>query len=417
MKNYILIAIVITMFSLAFMFRPSKYKAPQYNPVGQISQVQSEVNFWMDKLSLDPGNPSYMIKYADACSELFEITSDIDALYRSEANYRKASSKLNEENIDLLQKLAHLSIKKHDFKGAHKFLIQALNLNENDHSVKLMLYDVFSELGMYEDAEKILLSVDDQGFQYLIRSAKWHDHHNRLDSAIYQLELARNVAEESNNEKYLTWIHSNLGDFYGHAGQLDKSKQSFEKALALNSADWYSYKGLARIAWAANDFSEKALEMLNQILLHNNSPSILLLKADILEHLGDIKQADGLREMVHYTTTKNVYGNMYNAFNFEYHLNKNELSLARSYAEKELKVRETPNAYLLQSLIEYHSNNQNLAEKIVKEKILPNTFEPNILAEILPVIKSDTGVHKKILNELKEAEFELGPLTYASLKE
>jgi len=410
--------LIITFFGLIFTScknNISEHKA-LYNPTENLAQVEREIDFWKNKIANSGECMAYNSKLAAAYSQEFSLTAKIDALKKAE-NLLKKNIADSPKNCNAYRALARNYISQHKFKEAKTQLLIAKDIGENLRYSNLLLFDVAQELAHDDEAKLLIEKLEEvKDFNYLIRAAKWQDGKGNLDRAIELLELAKERAENSKNQGQLTWIYSNLGDFYGHAGDLKKSKESFENALALNPADYYSYKGLAYMKWAAEKQGNEALSMIQKIEEHSTDPSVKLLEADILDYSGEKAQAADIRNLVSTQVSSPNYGAMYHSFLIQSSIDKNEIEKASMLAKMELQTRETPESYALLAMTKFHQNMKKEALDIALNEVVGKTFEPKVLLNILPVTREVDSLNQAILVEVEEASYEIGPLAYNKLE-
>ena len=388
-----------------------------YDPANKLIEARKEINFWENKLESTAESRTYKSKLAAALTEEFSLTADIESLKKAEELLQQNIAK-SPNNCNARRALARNYISQHKFKEAQNQLLKAKEIGEDMRYTNLLLFDVAQELANDDEADLLLEKISTvKDFNYLIRAAKWQDGNGNLDKAITLLEEAQTKAVKSQNENQLSWIYSNLGDFYGHAGRLVDSKISFEKALELNPADYYSYKGLAYMEWAAENNTKQSLKMIKDICAHSSDPSVLILKADILEHLGEQDKANGLRNSISTTVSAASYGAMYNSFLIQNSLTQKNIAQANKLAELEIETRRTPESYALLAVTKYYQNQKKEALELALNEVVGKTFEPKVLMNILPVTEQVDSVKKAILSEVKEAKYELGPLAYNKLTE
>jgi len=388
-----------------------------YEPSEQLKIVSEEIKFWENRIEETGPNLVYNSKLASAYSGQFKLTADIASLKQAEFLLQENVSSAP-DNCNAKRALARNFISQHRFKEAKSQLLAAKEIGENKRSTDMLLYDVALELAEDELAEELLSKIAaKKDFNYLIREAKWQDGQGNLDEAIALLEQAKNSAEASKSKVRLNWIYSNLGDFYGHAGRLEDSEKSFEKALEVNPADYYSFKGLAYMKWAAEQDAQQSLDMLEQVAENSSDPSTFILKADILDHQGQKESANEIRNFIDDKVSSSSYGAMYHSFLIHNSLAKNELETADLYAQLEMETRETPESYALLALTKYHLDQEEEALEIAMNEVVGKTYEPKTLLNVLPVTAEAKSLKEAILFEVEEASYELGPLAYARIGE
>lgn len=387
----------------------------KYRPNQKIVQLNNELNFWKKKVENGPNQTTFKLQLANAYSALFATTANIQDLKNAEYLLQEISDQQTTNTAGTLRALAHNYIAQHRFCEAMDLVEKAYEIGSDRRASTLMLFDVYEELGDEGAQTSILKRLsDNQDFNYLIRLAKWEDSQGRLNRTIALMKQAEAIAESGKQTDRLSWIYTNLADYYGHAGKIELSKKYYIKALALNPADWYSMKGLAWIAYSDENNIVGATKILNHIVPHSADPGIKLLQAEILEFSNVQKAAKEVYGKIAEEVSQPVYGNMYNAFLCEYYLKESKkVEKAMVIAQREIKVRATPHAYDLLAAVYYTKGEIEKARQLSKKYIWNHTFEPHILKNQLKYFKhSDESYIKEITAEILETEYELGPLTY-----
>ncbi|NNE25349.1 MAG: hypothetical protein HKN09_00770 [Saprospiraceae bacterium] len=389
-----------------------------YQPNQTFKLLDQEVAFWENKLTIQYKNPSFHSKLAQAYSSQFATRGRIEDLKKAEHHFRESIKFSAEKRSGQLRNLAHNLISQHRFCEALAYLEEAYNLGGEIHLTELKLYDVYLELGEDALAFELLNKFEDRNpIQYKIRLAKWEDKNGRLDNAISSLESAIKDAERTKNIDMLKWLHSNIGDFYGHAGRLTDSRDAYVKALKLNNADWYSLKGLAWIAYSGEGnigLTENIIRLLDD---YCKSPSIDMLKLDVLqsEYRKDLETA--LLKSTYDIISKEAYGGMYNDFKIDYLLEKNEYEKALSIALEELEARATPQTYSQYAKVLHEKGDVDLAMDIFIKEVHGKTFEPKVFLEMLEVTQGYEPYYEEIKAELTGTRYELGPTDYKLVEE
>jgi len=377
------------------------------------SKLLEDVNFWTDRIEKSSSAYTYLVKRANAHTKVFSTTGNIDYLIKAEQDLIEANKIVKDSDAGLLKNLAANYISQHRFKEALELLLKAKTNGENLKGTKKMLFDVHLELGNYIYAESYLKDLKNTSdFDYLIRSAKWEDHIGNLEGAILQMEKATAIAESSNLKGIKQWAYTNLADFYGHAGKIDKSYTYFLKTLALDPNDAYAKKGIAWIIYSHEKNPKEALSILNHITSYYNSPDYDLLKAEIAEYTnnGDLKS----KALASYTNAvKNAqYGEMYNKYNVAlYSEDLSQPELALEIAKREIENRPTPQSYDLLAWSYFKTGDVKKANDIIEAHVEGQTSEPDVLYHIAKIYKAAGKTDKvaPIKQELIGSLYELGP--------
>ncbi|WP_452223240.1 tetratricopeptide repeat protein [Lacinutrix chionoecetis] len=380
----------------------------------KLSEAKEEHLFWANKLEKTPSQFPYLAKLASAESQLFGATGNIENLVRAEANLIELNEKTKENNAGHLRSLARNYISQHRFKESLALLEKAEVLGEDLESTQKMLFDVHMELGNYDEAKSYLEKVVDlNSFDYLIRTAKWNDHIGNLDAAIKYMEKAMAKAESSNLKGIKQWSYTNIADFYGHDGQIEKSYNYFLKALELDPNNAYAKKGIAWIVYSYERNPEEALRILNAITEQYNAPDYYLLKAEIAEYLEDDNSKNKYLDQYNAAVQKKEYGEMYNAYNAKlFAEDPKRMDSALTIANREIENRATPQSYDLLAWYYHNKGDHKKALDIVNQYVIDKTYEPETLYHVAEIYKANgmTKELKPLKEELIGASYELGPL-------
>ncbi|MCX7550121.1 tetratricopeptide repeat protein [Xanthomarina sp. F2636L] len=377
-------------------------------------KATEELNFWEEKLEKEPSQYPYLAKIASAQSQMFHVTGDIDHLIYAEESLIKANKLTNYKQSGYLRALSRNYISQHKFKEALELLKKAESHGDNLKGTQKMLFDVYLELGEYELAKTYLYKIKDVGdFDYLIRLSKWSDHQGNLQAAIKYMEQAMVISEASNIASFKQWTYTNMADFYGHDGQIEKSYSYYLKALALNPDDAYAKKGIAWIVYSSEKNPDEALRILNSISENHQAPDYYLFKAEIAEYQNNLDVKDENLSKYFKAVANTKYGQMYNAYNaILYAEDLHKIDEAFQIAHIEIKNRPTPQSYDLLAWTYYNKGNYTNALSVAEEHVVGKTFEPEALFHLAKIYKANgkIAVAEELKKELLESTFELGPV-------
>jgi len=387
------------------------YLVSDYNET--IERAKQNEIFWSQKLEKNPNQFPYLGKLANTYSEYFSATGTIEYLKKSEEYLLEVNTITNYEKPAYLKSLAYNFISQHRFKEALELLTKAELLGEDIQGTRKMLFDVHLELGNYELAHTYLLTFKSfSDFDYLIRLSKWSDHKGNLDAAIKYMEKALIIAEASNLPHLKQWSYTNLADFYGHAGEIQKSYKHYLKALELDPNDAYAKKGIAWIVYSYEKNPIEALRILDAVTETYFAPDYFLLKAEIAEFMNNEILAKEQQLLYENAQQNKAYGDMYNKYNvLLYTDSKTNLDDAIALAQTEVNNRPTPQSYDLLAWAHFKNGNVYDALSIVEEYIIDKTFEPETLYHVAEIYKA-AGRHddlEPLKEELMTSIYELGP--------
>jgi len=430
-KNYFLkLIIIITSFSFFScanvekkqIGNPRDYSSYLFNnEASNENKVLKKLDFWSKKYAKSPSQYLYLNKMAITHESLFEMKGNIVDLKKAQNLFEKSLME-NDNQVGVLHSLCRNYISQHKFKECLPLLRKAKKIGYKTRISNQILFDVYLELGDIENAKSYLDSIKNPNdFNYLIRISKWEDYNGKLDSAIRYLEVARkNIANTENN--YLKiWTYSNLGDFYGHQGNIEKSYQYYLKTLKLNPQNWYVLKKIAWIQYAHNKNIEEANSILENILKYTQTPDLYLFKAELAEFNEDSISGVIYKKQFEKLVTRPEYGVMYNKYLINIWADVEEKQqLAIITAKEEIKNRPTPQSYDLLAWSYHQAGFHKKALQIAEQYVAGNTFEPEVIYHLAKIYEANNVKKQKIKSlkkELTEATFELGPLITRQIEE
>lgn len=380
-----------------------------------LENAQKELEFWTTKLEATPNQYPYLQKIASANTQLFSITGNINYLKEAETNLLQANEKTNYDNAGYLRSLARNYVSQHRFKEALELLLKAEKIGENLQLTEFQLIDAYLELGNTSKAEAYLSKVKNfESFEYLIRISKFSDAIGNLDSAINYLEKALQKIEKSNKPELLEWAHTNLGDYYGHAGRLQGAYQSYLKALEINPNNSYAKKGIAWIVFSHEKNPAESLAILAAIEQETMAPDLHLLKAEIAEYSGNFAEKEQHIKQYFTAVNNEKYGAMYAKYNVLLLAeNTSTVKEAIEIAKREVKERPTAQSFDLLAWSYFKNGDVKKALSITEKKVIPHTFEPELLWHSVQILRANNRNQEAnlLLADLKESGFELGPNT------
>lgn len=375
--------------------------------------VQNEIDFWQKKFDAAPNQISYLSLIAANYATLFEYTGDIKNLYKTEELLLKSNKEYNYSKVSTVRSLARNYISQHRFKEALVLANKALAIGEGKRETQKLLFDIQMELGNYPEAVKNLNTIKDmKDFDYLIRLAKWNDHKGDLETAITFMEKARDIAEKENNKTLKIWSYSNLGDFYGHAGRIQESYDSYLKTLALDPNYSYALKGIAWIVFSKERNTKEANRIIDAIATTHNTPDFYLLKSQIAQFDGDTVNEIKNKNAYFLMMKNNNYGAMYNKYNaLIYADDKKTAPKALVIAKIELEHRPTADSYDLLAWSYLNLGQNKKALEIAQNHVVGKSFEPKVQYHLAVIYKSNNLSNKSapIKEELLSSLYELGP--------
>jgi tetratricopeptide (TPR) repeat protein len=392
---------------------PTDYSAylDQTLPNPKLALMENELSFWQKKYEKDTAQYTFLLKMAGANAALFEITANIHNLNIAIVQLEKANQNTNYTMASINRSLAKNYITHHKFREAESALLKANTLGENKIATQKMLFDVYMEIGSYDKAKIILDKLASKiDFDYQIRLAKWLDYKGDTPKAVEQIRIAALMAENDKNDELKLWAYSNLGDFYGHTGDIKKAYSYYLKTLQLDPHYTYALKGIAWIAFSHEKNTVETKRIISHLEKVHPSPDYVLLRSQIAEFENEMISSEKLKNEFIAKASSDSYGGMYNAYLIP--LLKNDPKKVLKLAEAEIANRPTPVSYELMSTALVLNKNYKKALEIVESKVINATFEPKSLLGVAQVLKLNKQNAKalEIKKELLEASFELGPI-------
>lgn len=399
--------------------KPAYYNSYLTTEVGQthIDALENK-EFWSKRLSKDTSGVGNLAPLAGVYTSLFETSGDPQNLYAAEALLQKGIENAGNNKDSYVRGLAHNYISQHRFKEAKQILEESYKGISNKAATELMLFDVYMELGEYEEAYAMLeKSKNNSDYNYLIRVAKWSDYKGDLDSAINFIEKARAIADSRKSKPLQVWTYTNLGDYYGHAGRIQDAYWQYIKALKIQPDNAYAKKGIAWIAYSYEKDTVEAKRILDSISVRHPVPDYHLIRAEIAEFEGDEKASETHINAFITAVENGNYGVMYNAYLIDAYAARNPKK-ALQLATEEVANRATPESYHLLALAQLNNGMQKEALNTIETKVHGKTSEPMALYHSALVYKAN-GQEEKIAPikaALLDAAFEVGPVLFKKIE-
>lgn len=375
-------------------------------------RLKKETAFWAERLQKDTASYVNLMELGRCFLSEFRLNADIKRLLAGDSLLKAASARLNHREPELLHALSQSSITRHRFKEAASFNKDAAIAGGSEYAVCLLGFDANMELGKYDEALTQLEKLKNkQSFDYLIRKAKWEDHLGNLDKAISLMEEAAQKTGKS--RVAATWVQSNLGDMYGHAGQVAKSYQCYLTVLKNDPANFHCLQGIARIAFAHDRDAEAAKEIILFIQRYYKEPGLCLQLAEMDASAGREGEQEKNEHMFLEMVSNGRYGDMYNQYLIELLSEKKEtVHTALRLARKEIKNRFTPETADYLALALLRSGEVQQAFQFSNAYVYRRSFEPDVQLHTAQIFAAAGryGEARDLLISCRESAFELGPV-------
>ncbi|WP_438969054.1 tetratricopeptide repeat protein [Nonlabens sp.] len=387
----------------------------------QITQLQLDIDSLEIVVANNPIGVLDLGRLSSKLNTLYDLKGDVNNLNRSVEMQEAVVENMYIKPNNSKRELAQAYIKLHQFKKADS-LMSSFAKQDLSRESQMIYFDIAMELGDYSRAEKMLNALkNSQDYNYLIRAAKWNDYKGDLSATIRLMEKAKTLADQSGNLSLQLWTNSNIADYYGHDGQIERSYEHYLKTLQLDPNDSYALKGIAWIVYSYEKNPNEALRILTALKKRHPLPDYDLAIAEIKEFQKQTEAAEELRQSFLEEVSNPAYGNMYNTYKIEQLVNGNneEKQQALIIAKNEVENRSTPETQSLLSLAFLKNGMMNEALENQQKYVMDKTFEPVAQLHSLEIL-IENGKKQKALeygNDLLEAEYELGPVTLNHIKQ
>lgn len=357
-------------------------------------------------------------RIAGKLDQLFNLTGDVEYLNES-VRFRESVARntyIQPENP--LRSLAQAYIKQHRFMKADSVMVSFTKEYSNNQS-KLIQFDVAMELGRFENAESLLDSLrDPNDYNYLIRAAKWNDHIGQLETTITLMERATKLAEQGGSKSNLLWSYSNIADYNGHNGQLDKSYEYYLKTLELDPNNTHALKGIAWIAYSNDGDIDEARNILERLKVRHPLPDYDLELAELYAFENKEKEATDLKNAFMERVDNPAYGDMYNAYMINELIDAGKTNEAVKLAQLEIINRATPETYDLLGYALLEDGQVEAAMDNHMTHVIGKTFEPVAQLHTALILKANNKIEESMnfKNELLETRYEMGPVTFKEIE-
>jgi tetratricopeptide (TPR) repeat protein len=420
MKNIFLI-LIITLFLFAAcrqqpITNPKDYAAYlQPTPNTKLQQIDTELNFWKNKLTKTPGDIISQSKIAGLLTRRFGYSGEITEIHQADSLYRDVNYVNHKTGSGTFRSLAANCITQHRFLQAQLYIDSALALGDDKYVTVLMEFDVAMELGNQYRARKALNSLTDKtSFDYLIREAKYKDHiEGDLDAAIALLEKAYDKIKDNPTPALYLWIKSNLGDFYGHANRYRESYQCYLDVLAKNPHYYHALKGIAWLAFSHDKDVANARKIVVYLQQRHPIPDYELLlsqmDASVQDSAGYKQHIDKFMAAIQ----NELYGGMYNKYLFAVEADQlNNAGRSMQIAQTEVAHRPTPEAFSWLAWAYCKNGDIQQAMKTAKLYVANKCFEPDAMFYLGKIyqVAGQKDMARKYLKAAQESSYELGPV-------
>lgn len=382
------------------------------NNTGIINQIKDDITFWEARFEKDERQYPYLLKIAANYSELFEISGNDQYLLKEGTLLNQILEEYQLQEAGLFRRLAQNAMNRHAFEEAIEFALQAKKLKEKEYITDLLLFDLHSELGNAQLANKFLDTYPRKNtFAYLVRKSKALDGEGDLIRAIDYMDRAAKAAKDSKDSISLAWTFNMLGDYHGHWGKFQKAYHYFQRALQINPLDAFATQKIISILINVDQNYPLAQQMLNRLKQSNQSPLLLALEAELEKAKGYPERSKQLMKDFVMSAEQAPFQDMYRTYLFyAYNDDLNNPEKALSLALEEIHQRPTPESYDLQMWSLLNQDRLQEAQAIAGTFVIDQSEEPIVLYHLYQLHKA-MGDHKKAnlyKEKLSKADLELG---------
>jgi hypothetical protein len=337
--------------------------------------IQSELNFWGQRINQDPGGFVNEEKYAYALESRFHHSGDISSLLSADSLLSLLKEKTKSGEANILRSLARIAISRHQFPRADSLIQTALILGSEKYHSKLMQFDVLFELGQHKWAEEILQSIySTNEYGYFFRKARWFHYKGDLDSSIYAMQQAVSLGE--GNKGLQSAALSNLGDLYLHNDDAANAYKNYIACLQNNPGDMHSLLGIASIALLHDGADTLADKIIRFCESKTSAPDPLWRKIAIAEFRSDSATATRYANEFFAKASLPAYGNMYNKYLLDIctsHINNG--GFAKTISLKEIQLRPGPQSYSWHAWALYKAGEKETALAIFEKHVSGKPLE------------------------------------------
>ena len=426
MKNIFFICLTLIVFSSCRrqpVTNPKDYAIYLHDePNTGLQQIDTEIQFWKNKLSNTPGDIISASKMAGLLAKRFAYTGNITEVHTADSLYRQVNTINHTTSSGTFRSLAANCITQHRFLQAQQYIDSALALGDNKYVTVLMEFDAAMELGNYYRARKALNSLTDKTcFDYLIREAKYKDHvEGRQDEAIELMEKAYDKIKDNPTPSLYLWIKSNLGDLYGHANRYKESYQCYLDVLQHDHHYYHALKGIAWLAFSHDKDVANARKIVAYLQQRHPVPDyeLLLSQMDGWEH-NQIGSTEHLNKFIA-ATSNPLYGGMYNKYLFTVEANElNNAAACLQIAQQEVHNRPTPEAFSWLAWAQCKNGDVSNAMRTARLYVADKCFEPDALYYLGKVYEAggEKAMARKYLMAAYNNSYELGPVMSHRIRE
>jgi tetratricopeptide (TPR) repeat protein len=395
------------------LVKRSDYAAYLQAPKTGMAKINTQLNFWQQRLEKNPDDMAAQLKIASLLSKRFAVSGNIMDVRKSDSLYQCANMLQKHFGSSVYRSLATNAITQHRFKMAAALLDTAFQMGDDKKLTVLQMSDAALECGLMTQCKRYLnMYPDKKSFEYLSRKAKITDKEGDLGEAINLMKKALVQMEQQHDTDLLCWVKTNLADYYSHHNEVKKALGLYREALSTNPEYYHALKGIAWIAFSHDRNTVAATEILEYLAAVHPVPDYDLLLAEIADYTNDAPSKEKYIRSFIGKTSVPEYGDMYNKYLFSLYADElGDAKKALGMAEAEINNRPTAEAYSWLSWATYKSGDIEKAYQIQRLWVEGKCFEPDAVWRMAVICgkKGETKKAQQYMNEVKTSLFELGP--------
>lgn len=382
-------------------------------PKTKTASINELMGFWKKRLDQHPGDMVAELKMAGLYARRFSSSGNISDIKKSDSLYQQVNTIQKLFGSSVYRSLATNAITQHRFKLAAQYLDTAFRMGDDKKITVLQMSDAALECGLMTQAKRYLNQFPDKkSFEYLSRQAKITDHEGDLEEAIGLMKKAMKQMEQLNDPELLSWVKTNLADYYSHHNEIKKALALYREVLNTDPEYYHALKGIAWIAFSYDRNTAAAEEILQYLAKTHPVPDYDLLLAEIADYKKDDVAKNKYIQSFISKTTAPEYGGMYHKYLFSLYADDfADAGKAMTIAEAEVNNRPTPEAFSWLSWAFYKKGDIKKALSIQRQWVEGKCFEPDVVWRMAVICKAtgETQKAKQYLSEVKSSLFELGP--------
>ncbi len=236
------------------------------NDTSAFERALSEKEYWSKKLKPDSMGIGHLGPLANAYSQLFEATNNVEYLKLSEQVLLKAIS-ISAKNKDRFERaLAENYIAQYRLTEAQQILEKSFKSRSNKRATRMLLFDVYLEREAYKKVDSVLsLIKNTSDFNYLVRLAKWNNYNSEYGASIRNLKSANKIAQSRKSNTLIAETNLLLAKQYLKTGEIEKAYYSNIKVLEAKPDIQKAKENIAWIVFTYEHNNNEAKRILESI--------------------------------------------------------------------------------------------------------------------------------------------------------